>query len=172
MTPSHAHPLTLLAAALLMAAGAARADIAVRFIEGAPKDRFEFVNRAPCALTATDITLDLAPAPAGLLFDTTAQGAGVEVFQPFELVDGASALSGHTRVTDGDRQVTLQVRRLEPGARIAFTVDVDDTLGPRGITVAGSEIAGALVRVRAAGGVRQAAFNAAGEAVVSGTVCR
>jgi len=155
-----------LAAATALASGPAAADFAVRFIEGAPKDRFEIVNRAACVRTATDLVIDLRPSAAGLVFDVTGSGAGVEVFQPFELVAGADALVQRPQVGDGDTRVTLSVRRLAPGARIAFTIDVDDTLGPRGITVAGSEIEGALVRVSAGGQTRAARFSSAGEALV------
>jgi hypothetical protein len=101
-----------------------------------------------CKLRPVSAALSIAlkPSAAGLIFDVTDQGAGVDVFQPFELVAGADALASHSQVKDGDREVTLSIRRLGAGDTIGFTIDVVDTLGPRGITVSGSEIQGALVR--------------------------
>jgi hypothetical protein len=147
------------------------ADIAVRFIEGAPKDRFEITNRSTCAVTGADVTIDLKPSAAGLIFDITDQGAGVDVFQPFELVAGADALASHSQVKDGDREVTLTIRRLGAGEEIAFTIDVDDTLGPRGITVSGSEIQGALVRVDTSRTSQSGRFTTQGEARVKMPPC-
>lgn len=148
------------------------ADILVRFIEGAPKDRFDITNQRACALEQTDVVIDLSGSAAGLLFDVTGQGAGVDVFQPFELVAGADAVASHTAVRDGDRQVTLKVSRLGPGASIAFTVDVDDTVDARGITIAGSEIQGAVVRVGRQGSYASGAFSREGTARVTMPACR
>jgi hypothetical protein len=53
------------------------AAIGVRFIEGAPKDRF----------------------------DVTGTGAGIEMFQPFELVVGPEALATRPKVVDGERGI-------------------------------------------------------------------
>ena len=147
------------------------ADLVARFIEGAPKDRFEITNQFPCAVTETDVTIDLKPSEAGLIFDTTAQGAGVDVYQPLEWVAGADALSGHSPVRDGDREVVLSIRNLGAGQTIAFTVDVDDTLGPRGITVSGAEIQGAEVRVASKGASQTGRFTAQGEARVPWQRC-
>ena len=108
---------TVLAVALGLAAVPACADIGVRFIEGAPKDRFEITNLSAGAV-------------------------------------------------DGDRQVVLSIRRLAPGIRIAFTIDVDDTISPRGITVSGSEIEGAVLRVNVAGTTSSGRFSRQGEALV------
>lgn len=161
----------LTACVLAVATLPALASVSVRFVESAPKDRFDIVNTSACAIVSTDVVIDLGGSAAGLIFDTTNTGAGVDVFQPFELVAGADALASHSRVADGDRQVTLSIRRLAPAARIAFTIDVDDTAGPRGITIAGSEIEGATVRVTTAGTTRSARFSSAGEAVVAPAAC-
>jgi len=149
----------------------ALADVGVRFIEGAPKDRFELTNRSTCPLTMAQVTFDLRPSAAGLIFDVTGQGAGVDVFQPFELVVGAAAVASHSPVRDGDQELALRIRELQPGAMVAFTVDVDDTLGPRGITVSGSEIASAVVRVDIAGISSAATFSAQGSALVKTPAC-
>ena len=142
--------------ALLLSATAATADLAVQFDEGAPKDRFTITNTGDCPLPAMDLTLDLGTAPAGLIFDVTGAGAGVQVFQPFEMVAGGDALIEVPQVLDGDNAVRLRLNGLAAGAEVAFTVDVDDTGGGREITVSGSEIAGASVRM-AMGGIMQSA---------------
>lgn len=153
-------------------ASAASADVTVRFIEGAPKDRFVIETAGGvCAEGPVTVTIDMAGSAGGLIFDTTGAGAGVEVFQPFELTSGAGVVTGASRVTDGDRALTLQMDALVAGAEVAFTIDVDDTLGTRQITVSGAEIAGAVVRVEAGGDMRQAAFTDAASAVVDWPAC-
>jgi hypothetical protein len=161
----------LLVLSLALAALPAAADIAVRFIEGAPKDRFVITNPGRCALENAELVVDLGGSAAGLVFDVTASGAGVEVFQPFELESGAEALIGRPRVADGDTRLSVSIRRLEPGGRIAFTIDVDDTRSPRGITVSDSEIEGAVVRLTAGGASTSGRFTARAEAVVKTTPC-
>lgn len=163
--------LCALAAAACLAAAPANADIRVRFIEGAPKDQFVLVNEGRCAVPPSELVVDLSGSTAGLIFDVTGNGAGVEVFQPFELVEGAGALKGTPHVSDGDTQVSLSMDQLAPRARIAFTIDVDDTLGARGITVSGAEIAGATVRWSAAGVTHTGMFSRTGVATVATAPC-
>lgn len=145
----------------------ALADLDVRFDEGAPKDRFSFVNTGGCAIRNAILTLDLGGSAAGLIFDVTASGAGVEVFQPLEIVDGKSALSTIPRVRDGDNRLAFEVAELAPGAAIAFTIDVDDTIGAREITVSNSEILGARVLLEYGGTLSDAAFETGARTKVS-----
>lgn len=111
--------VTALLTAMLVLVGAAHADILVRFDEGAPKDRFTVENVGNCLLADAVVTIDLSGSASGLIFDVTASGAGVEVFQPFELVSGADLLSALPRVRDGDNRVDLALRSLGPGDRVA-----------------------------------------------------
>ncbi|PSL19598.1 aggregation factor core [Shimia abyssi] len=143
MTYSLSRASMVLGTALIVAAPMAQADLAVRFIEGAPKDRFQIENTGACAVTSGLVRLDLATSDGKLIFDVTDRGAGVEVFQPFELVQGQSAVTDAPAVVDGQSVVELGIKSLAPGDIIAFTIDVDDTVGQREITVSGSEIAGA-----------------------------
>jgi len=78
-TPTRAC-LTTLATALTLCATPAFADIEVTFLESAPKDRFTFTNTGACDLGPAVLSLDLAGSAAGLIFDTSGAGAGVEVF--------------------------------------------------------------------------------------------
>lgn len=172
------HPLTrwlvgrrsgfaaLLGAGVMIAGTAALADIAVRFDEGAPKDRFSFTNIGACPLGPLRITLDLGSAPAGLIFDVTAAGAGVDVFQPFEMVAGTELLLQSPQVVDGDAALVLDLKGLAVSETFAFTIDVDDTGGGREITVSGSEIAGANVAVALGEASRSAAFDDSAQARV------
>ncbi len=134
----------LLASALIFSTPAA-ADILVRFDEGAPKDRFTITNTGNCALPLTSVTIDLTGSAAGLIFDVTGSGAGVSVFQPFQLVLGGEHVSTLPQVKDGDRAVSLKLKGLGPNQRVAFTIDVDDTAGASETMVSGSEIKGATV---------------------------
>ncbi len=164
----------LLAAAVLCAGitTPAWANLAVSFDEGAPKDRFTFANTGTCAITNVQILLDLSSSKSGLIFDVTGKGAGVEVFQPMEVTVGAQALRGVPKVRDGDNQIRLDIGELKAGQRIAFTIDVDDTAGGREITVSGSEIAGARVRLLKDGRSTTAVFAPDARATVQLLDCR
>lgn len=138
--------LRLFAIAACLCPTLATADITARFIESAPKDRFEITNTG-CDLDSLDLTINLATAPAGLIFDVSASGAGVEVFQPVEVVSGRVALSD---VTDGDQALALRVTAFGTGETIVISADLDDLqvssqLGQ--IRVSGAEIAGATLVV-------------------------
>lgn len=123
------------------------AGIELQFYEGAPKDRFEIRNISPCTLDDKTVTIDLTASNGGLIFDVTGEGAGVEVFQPLELVAGSERLVQKPLVKDGDTTMALDITKLERGETIAFTIDVDDTAGQREITVNGSELAGATLQI-------------------------
>ena len=155
----------------LIIATPAEADVRVSFDEGAPKDRFRIENTGTCTISRSSITVDLSGSQGGLVFDVTARGAGVEVFQPFELVEGAEALMGLPTVVDGQTEVRLDIARLAPNETVAFTIDVDDTLGQRGITVSGAEIEGSTVTYAQAGSLKSATFSAGSEAEVSVSNC-
>lgn len=134
------------------------ADLKARFDEGAPKDRFTITNTG-CSLGATTLTIDLAGSPYGLIFDVTGSGAGVEVFQPFELTTGSELLSTRPQVADGDNRLTLDVADWPAGATISFTIDVDDTQNNREITVSNQEIVGAEVMATSTTGSARASFE-------------
>lgn len=137
--------VSMAAAAWCVIATAAHADLRVSFQEGAPKDRFEIRNIGACTITGASVVIDLSQSQGGLIFDVTSSGQGTQVFQPFEIVQGAEALARVPTVVDGQNRVALEITRLAPDASIAFTIDVDDTLGQRATTVTGAEIAGATV---------------------------
>ena len=145
----------------------AMAQIDARFVEGAPKDTFTFVNSG-CALEAATVVLDMTGSAGGLIFDTEGGGAGVEVFQPFESVSGDVA---SVTVSDGADVLSLSVSDWPEGAEISFTIDVDDVLrhGDLGQTqVSGGEIAGAEVRINAGGASGFAVFDNTRRATIRG----
>ena len=156
--------LPLLVAILGLAAPAVAGTLTVTFRDGAPKDRFTISYDASCVAQPMRVDIDLGTAPAGLVFDITAAGAGVEVFQPLEWVLGRARASA---VRDGDTVVSLDLDGLSPGETLAFTVDIDDTTSNRQITVDGSEMVGATLR---AGG-KEARFDATGTARVALPAC-
>jgi hypothetical protein len=137
--------LTIGGLAVLLLPSPSYADLQVQFIEGAPKDRFVIMNDGSCDLGPAKLTIDFAVSNAGLVFDVTDTGAGVEVFQPFEVTDGAQYLAEVPVISDGDQRATLSMTGLGPNEKIAFTIDVDDTNGTREITVTDSEISGTAV---------------------------
>ncbi|MEM8579540.1 MAG: aggregation factor core [Pseudomonadota bacterium] len=145
---------------MLLVAAPAAADLTVTFRDGAPKDRFVITADGACPVAGGTLSIDIGAAPSGLIFDTTGTGAGVEVFQPFELTAGADLLSALPVIADGDTQIDLPITNLAPGDRVSFTIDVDDTTSARQITVDGSEMAGALIRFDG----RSATFDATGTA--------
>lgn len=156
----------------LLSATAAQAELTVRFSEGAPKDRFTLTNTGDCALPRGTLTVDLGSAPAGLIFDVTATGAGVQVFQPFVVVAGADALNRLPQVKDGDSAITLEMNSLAAGQSIDFTIDVDDTAGARETTVNGSEIAGATIRATLDGVQSSGTFDTSATAIAKMALCQ
>ncbi len=150
----------LLSLVPLLFATTASADITATFIEGAPKDRFVLSSDSGvCDDTPISVTVDLTGSAGALIFDTTGAGAGVEVFQPFELVAGGERVTGTSSVSDGDTRLTLSLNGLPEGVDVAFTIDVDDTIGAREITVTDAEIEGAVLRVRSGDRVEEALFQ-------------
>ena len=139
--------ILLFSAAAVVATGAAAAEVKIRFDEGAPKDRFSITNMSACNFGPLKIKIDLAPSPYGLIFDVSASGAGVEVFQPLEIVQGRQNLASIPTIRDGDNAITLQLLKLDASQTVSFTIDIDDTVEARGITVADGEIAKARVEL-------------------------
>lgn len=160
-----------LAAVFFSWASPLSADVQVSFDEGAPKDRFTISNLDGCSLGAAAITIDLRGSAYGLIFDVTSSGAGVEVFQPFELSQGGENLKTTPEVMDGDNQLTLDFNDLAAGASLSFTIDVDDTANNREITVSGSEIAGAGVVIRTEVSSSTASFGEDAVATVAMSSC-
>lgn len=157
---------TALASAFALFATTAQANLQISFIEGAPKDRFKIENTGNCGIVDSTVRLDLSRSAGALIFDVTGRGAGVEVFQPLEITQGRDALLGLPTVTDGQTSIDFAINTLAPGDSIAFTIDVDDTLGQREITVAGSEMAGAMVRLSQDQKVSETLFNAGSTATI------
>ena len=156
---------------MVAAAALAKADLVVKFIEGAPKDRFVFINAGACPIIDASILLDLSPAPSGLIFDTEDKGPGIEVFQPLEMIKGADTLNSTPTVKDGETAIRLDVVILEPGKTIAFTIDIDDTTSKRGITVTGSEIAGAQVTLKTSQSSASSKFSTLAQAIIELNDC-
>ena len=152
-----------LAASLLLAATAAQTTTATcveapadgpsasaRFIEGAPTDRLELRNTSAGGWQISRFVWQLAPSRGRLIFDVTSAGAGVQVFQPLRVVSvGANApkLVEVPQVRDGDESLSIRFQRFTGQQVFAATMDLDDRLGAREITVSGSEIAGAVLRI-------------------------
>ena len=155
----------------LSIAAATQADIRVRFVEGAPKDKFHFENTGKCTVSDSTVLLDLSTAQGKLIFDVTSQGDGVDVFQPFEMVEGNDVLATLPTVRDGHSQIKLEIASFTPKATFAFTIDVDDTLGQRGITVSGAEIQGATVTYVNEEQKETAVFSANSEALLVVSDC-
>jgi len=160
----------LLATAVFLASPA-YADLQVRFDEGAPKDRFTITNTGGCALGATAVTIDLEGSPYGLIFDVTDQGAGVQVFQPFEVSSGKERLKARPQVTDGQNRLTLELVGLAAGESVSFTIDVDDTSNSRQTMVSNQEILGAEVVTQSAAGTSRASFQEDATATVELSGC-
>ncbi|SEV98848.1 hypothetical protein SAMN04488515_0535 [Cognatiyoonia koreensis] len=150
--------------ACMMTATAAQADgLLVQFADGAPKDSLVFQNNG-CPLRDATIVIDLRGTAAGLIFDVTASGAGVEVFQPVEVETGNVLISP---VADGGQVLHLHVPDFASGESIRLTADLDDTTSNRQITVNGSEMVGATVTVAYGAFMQTAPFDSDGLAAVT-----
>lgn len=129
----------------------------LRFIESAPRDRFEL------SVGAQDLhalTVDLRGSKGRLIFDTAQGGTGVEVFQPLRDEGGINGAA----VTDGAEVLTVALREGRAGSQAAFSIDVDDRLRTSDlgqIRVTGGEMAGAAAIFETAQGViLEAVFDA------------
>ena len=150
MQKSTASILSAIGLALAGFSPAAVSDIQVSFTESAPKDLFSFTNVGECDLTDLTVSIDLSNSAGGLIFDTTATGAGVEVFQPFEVVRGNIALSSAHNVADGDTGLTINISQISVSESVVFSIDVDDTMRQSDlgmIRVTGSEMEGGEISI-------------------------
>ena len=118
----------------------------VRFNESAPRDSFLISNTSASDWIISTLSLDMSNSAGNLIFDVTADGAGVEVFQPFRADDGAASLKEQPEVLDGDQLLVLALSGFSQGVDYRFTIDVDDQLADSElgqIRVAASEMSGA-----------------------------
>ncbi|MBS9718987.1 aggregation factor core [Pseudohalocynthiibacter aestuariivivens] len=160
-----------IAACAAVFAGPSFADVRVQFLERAPKDTFIVTNQGACAIGTSELVIDFQGTSAGLIFDVSGSGAGVEVFQPFEVTEGADFLTSLPTISDGDQTATLLINNLDPAQRIAFTIDVDDTNGVREITVSDSEINGATATLITARDRVSSVFDTKAELVLPTAAC-
>jgi hypothetical protein len=148
--------LTSPVAALAADAANCGVDLHVRFIEGAPVDRFVISNGSDQAYPLTEVAFDLTASKGRLIFDTQNGGSGVEVFQPF-----VSTIAD-IDVRDGATGLRIPMDGLAAGTDVSFTIDVDDQLTASElgqIRVSGSEMAGAQVVFAMNGQPFLATFN-------------
>lgn len=123
-------------------------EVSMVFTESAPRDRFEIRNDSSSGQSIQRLTLDLSSSAGRLIFDTTAGGTGVDVFQPFRVESGEAKLQASLVIQDGSDRLTLDFTRFEPGQRFAFSIDVDDRLPASELgqtRVSGREMEGALM---------------------------
>lgn len=156
--------------AALLLSTPAFADINLRFIESAPKDRF-IIKNDDCTLSQVDVQIDLSESVGALIFDVTDAGAGVEVFQPVEIQSGTVTADP---VTDGDQQLSFTINAFEAGSQVVISADLDDVLTDSDlgqIRVAGNELAGTVVRISIDGQSQQAIFSASSNAVTIPHAC-
>ena len=132
------------------APSACRTALEARFVESAPRDRFELAVPKGGTATIVGLRLDLAGSAGDLVFDTEPGGDGVEVYQPFRIERGEALLRRSEPLADGGRVIGLDFDGFGAGERFDFSIDVDDRLVDSElgrIRVSGSEIEGASLRV-------------------------
>lgn len=128
------------------ATGVCGFEASVQFNESAPRDSFRISNTSSGNWFITALSLDMSTSAGNLIFDVTAEGAGVEVFQPFRADDGEASLLEQPSVLDGDQRLILVLAGFATGVDYRFTIDVDDQLSNSElgqIRVAASEMSGA-----------------------------
>ncbi|MCV2401270.1 hypothetical protein OFY17_00085 [Marinomonas sp. C2222] len=153
----------------------AQANLDARFIESAPKDRFVLSNTSQCDIQNITANIDLSNSTGKLIFDTTATGAGVEVFQPFEASNSNMQLTNGNKVNDGATGLSVKIATLKANDSVHFTIDVDDTLKRSelgNIRVSGSEIENATIEITAKDQTAsKAAFDNRGKASLALASC-
>lgn len=153
----------------------AQADLGVSYLDSSP-DWITIRNLSGCDLGPFELVIDLGRSPAGLIFDTSGEGAGYSAYAPLEIVAGAEHVRGLTTVTDGDSRLMLKMDFFGGGARVTLAVDVDDTSASSALgrtIIDGSEIAGAVVEARldGSGPVHSGIFGTDGVALVPLEAC-
>lgn len=151
----------------------------IKFTESAPRDRFSIQNTSLSDWSINTVSLDLSTSAGNLIFDVTAQGAGVEVFQPFRAEAGDATLATEPVVDDGDQSILLQFSTFKPEEVYQFSIDLDDQLikSELGqIRVSGGEIEGATVTLaitNSDGGeqIVTGQFDETNQAVLPGEQC-
>lgn len=143
--------LWLAPASQVGAASNCDAQLTARFIESAPRDRFEFSNESGDGWSVTSVTLDLEKSRGQLIFDTESGGIGVEVFQPFRQENASTAvLADASLPADGDDALSLNFASFAQDTQYQFTIDVDDRLTTSDlgqIRVTGGEMSGSVLTV-------------------------
>jgi hypothetical protein len=148
------HALRLALCLPLLAAAPARAELGLSFVDSSP-DRITIQNRSGCDLGAFELVVDLGASPAGLIFDTSGEGAGFAAFAPLEIISGADQVRGLGALMDGDTRLAIELDFLAGKGTVALAVDVDDTslASELGRTIVSpAEIAGATAHIRRPGG--------------------
>ena len=105
--------------------------VQVRFVESVPADTFLFTNTGDCDLGRSEVWLDLRPSIAGLVFDVSESGAGLDRFHRLEITEGGEFIHRVSKLKDGSTALHFQLERLPVGGTIAFKADIDDTLSPK-----------------------------------------
>ncbi|MEL6582336.1 MAG: hypothetical protein AAFQ36_00765 [Pseudomonadota bacterium] len=160
---------------LILCAGAAQADISVKFEESFPVDRFVFRNVGSCSTGAVALSIELATANGKLLFDTEGTGPGVERFAGFAAIENAARVVGRPFVADGSTKAAVVLSDLAPGDVFSFSIDIDDqeVNGALGQTqISRSELQGAEVMLfRADGSEAVSAFGETPDALLVYDFC-
>lgn len=118
------------------------------FVESAPRDLFRLKNHSSAQWDIQRVALDLRSSAGQLIFDITAEGAGVEVFQPFRSEISSAALAKQPEVGDGDQMIVLTFDAFSSTNDFTFSIDVDDQLRNSElgqIRVSGGEMQGAMI---------------------------
>lgn len=156
-------------------AGPALAELRVSYVDRAP-DLITIRNGSACDLGPFELTIDLRPSPAGLIFDISGAGAGFAGHAPLSILQGAEQVLSISDLTDGDTRLVLQIDFLSGNGTISMAVDLDDTspASEMGRTIISpAEIAGAVAEVRRGPGAPplSAGFGPDGVAVVPLEAC-
>lgn len=142
------HEYTIAANEQIKQSGGCGFSASAQFTESAPRDRFSIRNTSDESWQIRSAKLDLSTSKGRLIFDITAQGAGVEVFQPFRNETGEAILQSEPTVLDGQQTIELAFSSFSADQNYGFSIDVDDQLTESElgqIRVSGSEMNGATL---------------------------
>lgn len=120
----------------------------IAFTESAPRDIFTLKNGSAAGWSVESVAIRLTGSAGSLLFDTQADGPGLDTYQPFRAGGGSAVLESQPLVADGDEELTLRFQRFAAGDTFTFTIDLDDRLESSSLgqtRISGSEIVGAAV---------------------------
>ena len=146
---------------MLVAGTAEAGGLSVSMADGDPHDRIRLRNTGDCAVVAGALQLDFRGSKGAIVLDTAYGGIGTKDPMPVDVEVGNITVPP---VADGDREMTILIGSIAPGAKAVVTLDFDnDASGwfARRVSILGNDVVGTVARYAVPGGEVSGVFEGA-----------